>query len=123
MSILEAVKKINSARFINILLTVCLTLFLIFAAIGGLTLIKMSRDRNKPFLTASAIYGPKVELIPEILPVVASKNGAKYYLESCGAVGRIKPENLIRFISRQEAEKKGYAAAQNCVELTDYISE
>ncbi len=45
---------------------------------------------------------------------VASKNGKRYYLPWCSGVERIKPENLIGFASREEAEARGLTPAANC---------
>lgn len=108
---------------INLTFAICAVFLLISAVWGGIELLGKNKARIKPFLAASAIYSPEVVLSPEILPVVASKNGTKYYLQSCGAVGRIKPENLVTFANWQAAENGGYEAAQNCSELEDYLSE
>ncbi|HWH16295.1 MAG TPA: hypothetical protein VNU25_01790 [Candidatus Paceibacterota bacterium] len=45
---------------------------------------------------------------------VASKNGTKYYLPSCGGSKRIKEENKIWFDTKEEAESAGYGPAANC---------
>lgn len=45
---------------------------------------------------------------------VASRNGTKYYLPSCGGAGRIKEENKVWFQSAEEALAAGYTAASNC---------
>lgn len=45
---------------------------------------------------------------------VASKNGTKYYLPSCGSSKRIKEENRIWFDTKAEAEAAGYGPAANC---------
>lgn len=108
---------------IDLLLTICVTFFLVLAVWGGVELLSKNRARNKPFLAASAIYSSETDLLPEILPVVASKNGTKYYLGSCGMVRRIKPENLVTFTNWREAESQGYKPAQNCADLEDYLNE
>ncbi|MEK7185344.1 MAG: hypothetical protein AAB726_01850 [Patescibacteria group bacterium] len=108
---------------INLLLTICVTFFLISAVWGSIELLGKNKAKTRPFLAASAIYSSDVNLSPEILPVVASKNGTKYYLSSCGAVGRIKAENLVTFATWQAAEAKGFEPAQNCADLEDYLSE
>lgn len=108
---------------INMGLTICVIFFLILAVWGGIELLSKNKAKILPFLAASVVYSPEVSLTPEILPVVASKNGTKYYLSSCGAAGRIKPENLVTFENWQAAEAGGYEPAQNCAELEDYLSE
>jgi hypothetical protein len=45
---------------------------------------------------------------------VASKNGTKYYLTTCSASNRIKPENKVYFVSKDAAEAAGYEPAANC---------
>lgn len=47
-------------------------------------------------------------------PFVASKKGTKYHLATCGSAKSIKPENLISFATRAEAEAAGYTKASNC---------
>jgi hypothetical protein len=46
--------------------------------------------------------------------ITASKNGTKYYYQNCSGVSRIKVENRIYFESEDEAQKAGYALANNC---------
>ncbi len=46
--------------------------------------------------------------------VVASKSGTKYHLPTCSGAKSIKPENLITFATRAEAEAAGYTPAANC---------
>lgn len=45
---------------------------------------------------------------------VASKNGTKFYLPSCGGSKRIKEENKIWFDTKDEAIAAGYGPAANC---------
>ncbi|HVW82707.1 MAG TPA: hypothetical protein VHC68_02060 [Candidatus Paceibacterota bacterium] len=49
-----------------------------------------------------------------VSPVVASKNGSKYYLPWCGGAKAISPDNLITFDSAAAAAAAGYAPAANC---------
>lgn len=95
--------------------------FLLSASIGGFFLASARENIEYPFLTASAIYSPDITLSHVDTPVIASKTGEKYYLASCGAAKRIKPENVISFESREEAEKAGYSPALNCAELQDVL--
>ena len=48
------------------------------------------------------------------LSVVASKSGTKYHLPECAGAKQIKPDNLVTFTSRAEAEQAGYTPAANC---------
>lgn len=45
---------------------------------------------------------------------VASKNGSKYYLPTCGGANRIKEENKVWFDSAAAAEAAGFEPAANC---------
>jgi hypothetical protein len=49
--------------------------------------------------------------------IVASKNGKRYYYSNCSGVKRIKPENLIYFDTKAQAEAKGLTLASGCKEL------
>ncbi|HWQ49307.1 MAG TPA: Ada metal-binding domain-containing protein [Methanosarcina sp.] len=46
--------------------------------------------------------------------IYASSKSDKYHSAGCGSVKIIKPENLITFTSRKEAEKAGYEACKKC---------
>lgn len=45
---------------------------------------------------------------------VASQNGAVYHFPWCSGAQRIKEENKVWFLTKEEAEKLGYRAAGNC---------
>lgn len=45
---------------------------------------------------------------------VASKSGEKYHLPWCSGAQRIKEENKIWFVTKEEAERAGYTPAANC---------
>jgi len=45
---------------------------------------------------------------------VGSKNGTKYHLPWCSGAQRINEENKVWFISKADAEAKGYGPAGNC---------
>lgn len=67
----------------------------------------------------AAALSAVVEKAPEIVgktsgTYVASKNGTKYYLPSCGSSKRIKEENKVWFDTKTEAEAAGYGPAANC---------
>jgi hypothetical protein len=60
------------------------------------------------------------ELVGEVNgEVVASKSGTKYHLPTCSGAKNIKPENIITFSSREEAEAAGYTPAANCKGLQE----
>lgn len=66
---------------------------------------------------AAAVMGqgsmPAAET-PKEQVYMASKNGTKYYLPTCGSAKRIKEENRVWFATKAEAEAAGYSAAANC---------
>lgn len=45
---------------------------------------------------------------------VASKSGSAYHYPWCPGAVKIKEENKIWFLTKEEAEDKGYKPAQNC---------
>lgn len=45
---------------------------------------------------------------------IASKKGKYYHLSECTGAKSIKPENKIKFKSKEEAERAGYKPAGNC---------
>lgn len=67
---------------------------------------------------AAAIEAVKTD--KQIIPAatsgtyMASKNGTKYYLPTCGSAKRIKSENIVWFQTKAEAEAAGYSPAANC---------
>ena len=65
-------------------------------------------------LTAVATEEIEGGTVPQSGEVVASKSGTKYHLPTCSGAKTIKPENLITFASRAEAEAAGYTPAANC---------
>lgn len=76
-------------------------------------------------LTASALPGtaaPRAPESPEAAPAslpaggqyVASKNGTKYYLPTCGTAKRINDDNKVWFDTKEEAEAAGFTPAANC---------
>jgi len=73
---------------------------------------------QRPVEAATLGPGKVIEPIPEPIAgggqYVASKNGEVYYLPWCGGVSRIKEENRVWFVSKEEAEKRGYRPAKNC---------
>mgnify|MGYP001615639235 FL=1 len=61
---------------------------------------------NREYPTETQILAPKG------VKIVASKNGAAYYLPWCS--NSIKDENKIYFSTEKDAESAGYALAKNC---------
>lgn len=76
------------------------------AATGGSTgnsTVRTSNAQNISAAAASAEGG-----------FVGSRNGSKYHFPWCSGAQRIKPENLVHFATRVEAENAGYTPAANC---------
>ncbi|HRZ95780.1 MAG TPA: hypothetical protein P5262_04440 [Candidatus Moranbacteria bacterium] len=46
---------------------------------------------------------------------VGSKNSNKYHLSTCRWAKNIKPENVICFKDKNDAESKGYLPDKNCI--------
>jgi hypothetical protein len=49
-----------------------------------------------------------------LAPIVASKNGTKYYFPWCSGVDKIKAENKVIFATEDDARKAGLTPASNC---------
>jgi hypothetical protein len=64
--------------------------------------------------TLPTAVAPPEPSVPEPQVYMASKNGTKYYLPTCGTAKRIKEENRVWFATKDEAEAAGYSAAANC---------
>ncbi len=47
---------------------------------------------------------------------LASKNSSKYHDPSCNLAQKIKPENLVKFESADEAVKRGYEPCKRCIQ-------
>lgn len=47
-------------------------------------------------------------------PIVASKNGTKYYFAWCSGASRITAKNKVYFNTAELAEKAGFSKASNC---------
>lgn len=63
---------------------------------------------------AAVSKAPEPEPAPSAKVYMASKNGTKYYLPTCGTAKRIKEENRVWFGIKEEAEAAGYGPAANC---------
>ncbi len=57
---------------------------------------------------------PQNALPPQSGAYVASKSGSVYHLPWCSGAKRIKEENKVWFMSKEEAERAGYRPASNC---------
>lgn len=68
---------------------------------------ELPQGKREVVVVESAPVAPKMDY-------VASKNGTRYYLMTCGGVGRIKEENMVYFKTSTEAREAGYTPAKNC---------
>ncbi|MFA6503121.1 MAG: hypothetical protein WCT45_02605 [Candidatus Paceibacterota bacterium] len=66
---------------------------------------------SRPVTTSEAVAEPATA---GNAPVVASKNGTKYYLPTCAGAARIAEGNKVQFASAEAARAAGYAPAANC---------
>lgn len=67
-----------------------------------------------PAAALSAVSKEPEPIAPTAKVYMASKNGSKYYLPTCGSAKRIKEENKVWFGTKAEAEAAGYEPAANC---------
>jgi hypothetical protein len=71
---------------------------------------------NTPNQVAASL-NTTIDTKSQIGKIIASKNGKRYYYESCTGVNRIKPENRIYFDTKEQAEAKGLTLASGCKTL------
>lgn len=71
--------------------------------------VESYKAQNKPL---SQVYKGNATL--SSYEYIASKNGKNYYPLDCQAGSRIKPENIIKFSTKDEAELAGYTLAKTC---------
>jgi len=130
MSIRENWEKIKGAAdmdnlmernaFVGALLVLVSLISFGLGRLSGLETV--NREVNITFptgQTASALIGTfATSSVPAVYKTsgtyLASKNGTKYYLQSCSSSKRISAANRIWFDTKQEAEAAGYAPAANC---------
>ena len=109
----------------NVFLTilVILTAFISFGLgrLSGLETVKKDIEIEFPkgqeanaFLGTFATGTPKAISSKTSGTYVASKNGTKYYLPTCGSSKLISEKNRIWFDTKREAEDSGYEPASNC---------
>jgi hypothetical protein len=48
---------------------------------------------------------------------LASKNGTKYYSKGCSGASRIKPENVVWYATKADAEAAGKSPSSTCKDL------
>ena len=82
------------------------------AALAPIPRVSSSGGTTKSSYTKKAL--PTGTATAETGKYVASKNGTKYYLPSCGTVSRIKEENKIYFNTKEEAEAAGFGPSSTC---------
>jgi hypothetical protein len=63
---------------------------------------------------APIAIGVEPKANPSANDFIASKNGSAYYPADCAAGKRIKPENIVRFATSEDAERAGYRRATSC---------
>jgi hypothetical protein len=67
-----------------------------------------------PSFSATAAAAPGASAEQAQYAFVAAKGGKVYHRPDCPSAKRIKPENLIGFASREEAEAAGLAPCERC---------
>jgi hypothetical protein len=79
--------------------------------------IAIKKDTINTSNQAAASINSTIETKLQTGKIIASKNGKRYYYESCSGVNRIKPENRIYFDTKEQAEAKGLTIASGCKAL------
>jgi hypothetical protein len=112
MSLKQNDIKIKS--FFLLMITQLFVATYLIIRIGELRYVKPEITIDQKSFKYSDMRPKKNDNSSESAPIVASKNGTKYYYLHCSGVGRIKEENRVYFDSFQEAESAGYEIAKNC---------
>jgi hypothetical protein len=88
---------------------------------GTLRIIYPDAKAAAPLANTAAVANAAeaLQAAPESAPAgqgayVASKSGTKYYLAACSGASRIKQENRVYFVSKDDAVAAGYGPAANC---------
>ncbi len=92
---------------------ILLIIFISFASFGLGRLSKIDENKTPLHINNSALISESVQnnIKGEY---VASKTGSKYHLPWCSGAQRISEKNKIWFVSKEEAESRGYTPAKNC---------
>ncbi len=129
-------KAINTQNSLKIKEDIFIVIIIVFVGLtsfglGKLSAVEKERDQVATVLDNQSLkVEGEVAIAPTLVqskakiatiittntsgPLVASKNGTRYYYPNCSGVSRIKQENKIWFQSIAEAEAKGLTLASNC---------
>lgn len=113
-------KALENIKGIEVFLVAALCVSLLAAGWGVFVLKNEATRHTRPFVAVSTVYVPmRPGSIAPPFTIVGSKTGKKYYASTCAAAKRIKPEKLLIFKNRAEAEAKKYLPAANCPDLEE----
>lgn len=93
-----------------------------FTGLSGFGLGRLSVDLkpNPPLSVVQPVDEPDSNILSSDTAtandkkVLASRNGTTYYYSWCSGAKRIKDENKIWFLTKEDAEKAGLKLAGNC---------
>lgn len=86
-----------------------LTAGIFVVALAGLVMPSYAADT-----TGTAKDTVKTNVQKKTTGYIASKDGKSYHKPSCALAKNIKPENLVTFKTKAEAEKAGYSPCKVC---------
>lgn len=81
-------------------------------ALGRLSVAQQAHSEDNVSVIVPVL--PDLSLDTSKFAFVASKSGTKYYPKGCKAANRIKPENMVYFETKGEAEESGLTPAAGC---------
>lgn len=105
---------------------IAIILVIILVAIASFILGRFSLSETKTTVLDTSVSAvpqipisgsqstPSIQNVSSMGPFVASRNGTKYYTKDCSGARRIKPENLISFTTKEQAEQAGYTWSSTC---------
>lgn len=112
MELFEKVKfffNINQSRII------ISTAFVLIGFIGfSLGFLAAKWSKKEP-ITVNQVDLPSLFLEKtDNFKFVASKDGENYYPKNCALADKLKPENVLEFITKEEAENFGFKQSLKC---------
>ncbi len=83
-------------------------------SLGGVEIRNMKAIQTEKSSNATLNQASSFDETSVKSPLVASKNGTKYYFSTCSGASRIAEKNKIIFQTPEEAERAGYTLASGC---------
>lgn len=112
MQLMEKVKYFFNANQSRVIISVA---FILIGIIGfGLGFLSAKWSVKIPITVSHVDLQDLFFKKPGDFKFVASKTGENYYPKNCSLADKLKPENIIEFITKEEAESFGFKQSLKC---------